>query len=128
MLDNIRSIVKLLREDWITTTCSVAFIVASLIVNTPELVNFAGSIAPTIVQISDFVQKASIAIGLAFAAQSKTKDENDLFKKDVVPEVLMENQHESKEDLMANEAKQKSAPKKKVSKASSIKLKSKTKP
>lgn len=97
MIANVKKVVDFIRTDPLTSACAIALALSSLIVGQPGLVAFAGpASALIIVQIAEFIQKASVVIGLLFSAQTKP---DDLQKKDVIPEVLTKNQPEGKEEL-----------------------------
>ncbi len=97
MTQGIKEFVRMAREDSLTTICAVVFGISSLIVAQPTVISFLSPASALLaVQISEFIQKASVVVGLIFAAQSKP---GDLQTKDVIPEVLAENQPEGKEEL-----------------------------
>lgn len=76
MVDSLKSFLDYAKKDPLTTACAVAFALASYISNNPESVTFIGSSASaTVVSVSSFIAKAAVAVGLLFAAQTKTKKE-----------------------------------------------------
>lgn len=103
MIQGIKEFVRMAKDDPATTLCAIVFGLTSLIVAQPTVISFLPeATALIVVQVSEFIQKASIFVGLVFAAQSKP---NDLQKKDVIPEVLTTNQPKGKEELQNPEVK-----------------------
>lgn len=89
------------RRDPATSLCGLAFLISYYVSSEPASVAFLGpEIANFIVGLAGFVKGLSVAAGLLFAAQSRPET---LVEKDVIKEVLTENQPEGKKVLMSDE-------------------------
>lgn len=100
-MDFINKFWEAFKRDRITTICGLVFAVAYYVSSEPNSVAFLGATAaPFVVGLAGFLKGLSVAIGLLFAAQSRP---DTLVEKDVIKEVLTENQPEGKKELMSDE-------------------------
>jgi hypothetical protein len=90
------------RRDPLTSWCGLVALLSYSISNNPGSVAFLGpDVATFLVGMANFLKEMSLAAGLFFAAQSRPET---LVEKDVIKEVLTENQPEGKKELMSDES------------------------
>jgi hypothetical protein len=101
-MDFINKFWEAFKRDKVTTICGLVFAVAYYISSEPNSVAFLGpDIANFMVGLAGFLKGLSVAVGLLFAAQTRP---DALVQKDVIKEVLTENQPEGKKELMSDES------------------------
>ena len=90
------------RRDPATSICGLIFLISYYVSSEPTSVAFLGTeTANFLVGLAGFVKGLSVAAGFFFAAQSRPET---LVEKDVIKEVLTENQPEGKKVLMSDES------------------------
>jgi hypothetical protein len=101
-MDFINKFWEAFKRDKITTICGLVFAVAYYISSEPNSVAFLGpDIANFMIGLAGFLKGLSVAVGLLFAAQTRP---DSPVQKDVIKEVLTENQPEGKKELMSDES------------------------
>ena len=101
-MDFINKFWEAFKRDKITSLCGIIFACAYYVSSEPNSVAFLGAENATfIVGLAGFLKGLSVAVGLLFAAQSRP---DSLVEKDVIKEVLTENQPEGKKVLMSDES------------------------
>jgi hypothetical protein len=101
-MDFINKFWEAFKRDRVTSICGLVFAVAYYISSEPNSVAFLGpDIANFMVGLAGFLKGLSVAVGLLFAAQTRP---DSLAQKDVIKEVLTENQPEGKKELMSDES------------------------
>ena len=101
-MDFINKFWEAFKRDRVTSICGLVFAVAYYISSEPNSVAFLGpDIANFMVGLAGFLKGLSVAVGLLFAAQTRPDSHA---QKDVIKEVLTENQPEGKKELMSDES------------------------
>ena len=96
-METLTKFAELFKKAPVTSVCGVLFALAFYISNNKESIAFLpNSTEDFIIGLCDFIRGAAPAVGLLFAAQVGSTME----KKEVIPEVLVENQPEGKKDLI----------------------------
>lgn len=96
-METLEKFIELFKKAPVTSVCGVLFALAFYISNNKESIAFLPDATEVfVIGLCDFIRGAAPAVGLLFAAQVGSTME----KKEVIPQVLAENQPEGKKELI----------------------------